>query len=494
LDGVLNGTLGSSVSRTFSFASSGLTHFLSVDYYVPNGTGTNGVRYYEAAPSWSFSGNGSHVFAYSTQYFLTVQTAYSSADGSGWYNSGSAAQVTLKNGEVDEGQGTRLMFTGWSGDATGSNLTSNSIIINAPKTAIAAWKTQFFLTIVSDPSGVNDSQGAGWYDSGTQAAFSATSVAQETEGSRLRFNSWTGDYTGSTATGNVLMDRPKIIIAHYAAQYLVTIEYDPQNILSSYNETHAGWYDAGSVVQLGPAPTIIMISSVERLSFSNWTDNELVLQNVSLSLHLKESHKVILSYVTQYYIDVQTTHGTVSGSGWYNRGSTAKIAAVSDNRWPISYVFSGWNLNPSSGTLTRTDDSWTLLVDHPYTIEATWSVDYLPLIVLFGGGSAGMVAIMVGVLLVHKRRRHGNTVGRGQACRTCGNTIPEGALFCQKCGAPSLVESNTEQVTALEDRVYQYILKHEGVISMSTAARDLGLTTNQLKEVTEKLKSEGRLS
>jgi len=57
-----------------------------------------------------------------------------------------------------------------------------------------------------------------------------------------------------------------------------------------------------------------------------------------------------------------------------------------------------------------------------------------------------------------------------------------------------LVESNTEQVTALEDRVYQYILKHEGVISMSTAARDLGLTTNQLKEVTEKLKSEGRLS
>jgi predicted amidophosphoribosyltransferase len=101
--------------------------------------------------------------------------------------------------------------------------------------------------------------------------------------------------------------------------------------------------------------------------------------------------------------------------------------------------------------------------------------------------------MIVGVLLLHKRR-HGNTAGRGQACRTCGNPIPEGALFCQKCGAPSLIESQPEQVTALEDRVYEYIIKHEGVISMSTAARDLGLTLNQLKEVTEKLKSEGRLS
>ena len=47
---------------------------------------------------------------------------------------------------------------------------------------------------------------------------------------------------------------------------------------------------------------------------------------------------------------------------------------------------------------------------------------------------------------------------------------------------------------SLEDRVYEYIIKHEGVISLSKAASDLNLTVDRLKEITEKLKGEGRLS
>lgn len=499
LDGAVNGTFGAGDMRTFSFASTGLTHVISVNYYVQSSGENSGTRYYDSSPSWTFSGAGNHVFTYSTQYLLTVQTAWASNStvGGGWYDVESVAQVTMKDAEVDEGQGTRLIFTGWSGDASGSNLTSNPILMNSPKNAIADWKTQFSLTINSDQSGVENLQGAGWYDSGTQATFSASSAVQANQDSRLRFGSWSGDYSGSSSTGSIVMDRPKVVTAHYVAQYLVSIAYHPQTILSNYNVTSSGWYDADSFVQLGPAPTLISVSSVERLRFTNWIDNGLSIQNVSISVLVDKPHKVVLTYVTQYYVDVQTSHGSVSGSGWYDKGSTAKIAETSDNSWPIAYSFTGWSPNPQSGKLMKTDDSWSLVVDGPYTVQATWTVDYLPLIEIAGAASAGVVLLVASVVLVHRRRLSGKgpQSRKGRICMTCGNIIPEGVSICQKCGASLDLQPTQEPVLPpIEQKVYDYIVKKEGVISMSKAASDLGLSLDQLKEITEKLKKEGRLA
>ena len=140
------------------------------------------------------------------------------------------------------------------------------------------------------------------------------------------------------------MDRPKVVTAHFLAQYLVTIQYDPRSISSHYNETRAGWYDVGSSVQLGPAPLLIDISSVERLKFANWVDNGKALPNFSLSVTVDKPHKIALTYLTQYYVDVTTSHGSVTGSGWYERGTIAKITVMADSSWPVSYVFAGWNI------------------------------------------------------------------------------------------------------------------------------------------------------
>jgi len=46
----------------------------------------------------------------------------------------------------------------------------------------------------------------------------------------------------------------------------------------------------------------------------------------------------------------------------------------------------------------------------------------------------------------------------------------------------------------LDDKVYEYIVKHEGVISLSRAARDLGISVERVKEIAEKLKKQGRLA
>ncbi len=498
VDGPVNGSLGAGESRTFSFASTGLPHVISVDYYVPNSTGSGGTRYYDNSPSWTFSGAGNHVFSYSTQYLLTAQTAYSSIIGGGWYDSGSVAQLTMKDAEVDEGQGTRLIFTGWSGDAAGSNVTSTPILMNSPKTAIGGWKTQFSLTINTDPAGVENFQGAGWYDSGTQATFSTPHNVQVSGDSRLRFGSWSGDHIGASSTGSVVMDRPKVVTAHYVSQYLVSVTYDPPTILSKYNVTSAGWYDVDSSVQLGPTPTTIDVSSVERLKFSNWIDNGISTQNVSISVFVDKPQNITVTYTTQYYLDVQTAQGVVSGSGWYDKGSTAKITELPGNSWPIAYTFSGWSIDPPTGNLIKTDDSWSLVVDRPYTVQATWMVDYSPLIEIAAAVSASVAIAAAAVFLLYRRKRRSKDFlsRKGRICQTCGNLVPAGALFCQKCGkSPDAKPAQELPVLApLEQKVYDYIIKNEGVISLSKAASDLDLNVDQLKAITEKLKKDGRLA
>jgi len=501
LDGAPNGTMSSGQTRYFTFSSTGLTHTVSVDPYAPTSNGANGTRYYDSNPSWAFSGPGNHTFTYSTQFYLSVQTAYSSISGEGWYNSGSSAQPVLQSGEVDEQQGIRLLFTGWSGDASGTNLTSNPITMDGPKNASAIWKTQFLLTLQSEPSNVTGLNGSGWYDDGTSANFNAPATTATTGNSRLRFGSWSGDYVGQLPAGTAVMDRPKVVTANFIAQYFLDIEYTPPSVVSSYNATNAGWYDADSYVQVGPAPSYVNVSSVERLSFVGWINNGQSTSNMSLTTYMDGPRKIVLAYMTQYYVDVESIYGSTSGSGWYNRGSSAQISVTGAETWPIPHVLSGWTVTPPTGSLTKTDGSWSLVVDQPYVLQAQWSIDYLPLMLVGGVGTA-IIVVFVGLAVAYRRKRNRVesrqiSVGR-RVCPGCGSNLPEGATFCQRCGTsaetlPSTIPTAVA-IPNLEDRVYEYIAGHEGVISLSKAAEELGITVEQLKEVTEKLKREGRLT
>lgn len=504
VDGSFNTTTygGQTISLMFSNPNTG--HVITVDSYVANSILANGTRFYEQDASWSFTAGGSHTFTYTAQYYLTVQTSYSTSTGQGWYNSGMAVQATVNDANVDQGQGTREVFAGWSGDASGTGLTAQ-IFMTAPKTAIANWKTQFFLTVVSNPANVSGLSGSGWYDSGSEATFSAATVLPASDNTRLMFEHWSGDYSGQTTTGQILMYRPQTVQANFLAQYLLAVQYNPVSISSRYNDSHAGWYDANSNVQLGPAPSIVSLSSVERLRFISWTDNNSTSSNPSYTVVMDQPRIITLSYTTQYYVDVRSSQGAVVGSGWYDRGSTANITATAGSQtWPISYTLTGWQLEPSSGVLTQTDHSWSLIVDGPYVVQAVWSFDYLPLVELFGG--SGIAVVVVAVAFVLARRRGAFDRARPmlnppgpvgaltapvamQICSACGNLVPKGT-FCEKCGAP--MEAPT--VPSLDDKVYDYIVKHDGVISLTTASTELGIPIEELKTITSRLKNQGRLA
>ncbi|MBS7650981.1 hypothetical protein KEJ35_06500 [Candidatus Bathyarchaeota archaeon] len=51
-----------------------------------------------------------------------------------------------------------------------------------------------------------------------------------------------------------------------------------------------------------------------------------------------------------------------------------------------------------------------------------------------------------------------------------------------------------ETLTPLDERVYKYIVEHSGVISWSKASQDLGLSVEEIKEATRRLKEAGRIA
>jgi hypothetical protein len=300
------------------------------------------------------------------------------------------------------------------------------------------------------------------------------------------------------------MDRPKTVRANYLAQYLLSVQYSPANVVGYYNETHAGWYDTNADVQLGPAPAIIAMSSVERLQFTGWSDSGAVSKNLSFAILVDKPRNVTLSYATQYYLEVQSSYGAFSGSGWYDKGTTATITGpTASGTWPISYTLTGWAVDPPTEVVTANDGSWTIIVDGPFVVQAQWSMNYFPLILLFCGAVIAVTA-SVGGVVAYKR----GTFSRlpvphpqktkppltrlevGTTCNKCGNDLPKGAEFCEKCGA-GVAEPRR---SSMDDKVYDYIANHQGVISFSLASTDLGIPVEQLKEITERLKKEGRLS
>ena len=500
VDGTFYETLSGGASANLTLSANDNPHAILVDSYVQGSE--NGTRYYVNDTVWGVSSPGTHVFSYTAQYFLSVETAFSSASGQAWYNAGSMARAIMNDQQIYEGQGTRNIFTGWSGDANGTQLTSNEIIMDAPRVAIANWKTQFFLSVASNPANITGLVGSGWYDSGVEANFSTSMVASGTSNTRLEFDHWSGDYTGQQPGGMVLMDRPKVVSASYLVQYLLTVMYSSPSVSSSYNETHAGWYDANTSVQLGPAPSIINLSTVERLRFTGWSDNGSVSRNLSYSVLVTGPVNVTLSYTTQYYVDVSSTYGPVSGSGWYDRGTTATITSpTSSGTWPVSYRLTGWSVDPPTDILNNTGNSWTLTVNGPYVVQAEWGVDYLPLILLFGGSAVAFTTVAVTAVVVYRRSKHNGRPAPPQKtsqvlsgpmviCKSCGDNVPSGAEFCEKCGAPvaAVVQPS------VDNKVYDYIVKHDGVISLTEASTDLGISVEQLKQITERLKSQGRLS
>jgi len=229
---------------------------------------STGTRYLFAL--WSGSGPGSYsgptnpcqvqingpiteAASWKTQHYLTVNSPYGTPDGAGWYDSDSAAYATLDTETVSAGSGIRYVFTQWGEDASGTDYAqSDPITMNAPKTATANWKRQYYLTVIS---AYRTPSGTGWYDDGsiTHAGLDRGLDSGET-GIRYVFTRWSGDTSGIdfTQSDPIVMDAPKTVNASWKTQYYLTMS-------TNFGDTtpHNGWYDVGSIVSIeATAPAV----------------------------------------------------------------------------------------------------------------------------------------------------------------------------------------------------------------------------------------------
>ncbi len=162
------------------------------------------------------------TFSWQEQYYINIISQYATTTGTGWYNSGTTVTVSVLNDIIPANDGTRRVFNGWSGAASGTALTSNPIQVDSPKTVTANWKTQHHLTVNSE---TGNPTGQGWYDAGTIATFSVHTLVAGGSGVQSVFKSWTGTdgaYKGQLASSLVIMNSPITEIATWTTQYQVT--------------------------------------------------------------------------------------------------------------------------------------------------------------------------------------------------------------------------------------------------------------------------------
>jgi hypothetical protein len=197
-----------------------------------------------------------------TKYYLTVVSDYGDPVGEGWYDAGATALFSVSS-LVDHGDGTGHAFTYWSGDST-ETTPSSSIVMDSPKSVVAHWKLQYYLTIGIAQSDIVAISDEGWYDEGA-TALTETADAIISAGTDTRYVFLTWSVDGTPVAGNpvsVDINAPHTVVANYKIQYYLTVE-------SNYGcPEGAGWYDSGSTAAISVTSPV---GAIIRQVFLNWS-------------------------------------------------------------------------------------------------------------------------------------------------------------------------------------------------------------------------------
>jgi len=204
-----------STSHTFAFQSP-LIVTPSAKRYIWNSTSALSSLQSDSITVSTF---GNITGNYKTQYYLTMSTNFGTFNPSnGWHEAGESIAASVTS-PVSGPTGTRYVCTGWTGTGSVSasgTTASVAFTINAPSSIAWNWKTQYLLTIRTDPAGLspqpNISPQGPWYDNGTVVNCTAQII------SGYAFDHWTVDGASWERDVNLItftMERACEAIAHY---------------------------------------------------------------------------------------------------------------------------------------------------------------------------------------------------------------------------------------------------------------------------------------
>jgi hypothetical protein len=266
--------------------------------------------------------------------------------------------------------------------------------MNGPKAAAANWKTQYYLTLVTSPVGVNSPSGSGWYDAGTNATVSADAFVSIDSGSRYRFDGWTTANMAEIADPTriptqVTMDEGKTVTANYFVQYKLTfnqtgVSGDFGGAIVTVDGTnftygtlsHDFWWDNNSQHSFTFQSPLVVAASNKQYVWVNTTGLSTARSGI---LTVSTSGNVTGNYKTQYWLTVSSAQDTPTPtSGWFDAGTS--IPASVTTPWAGStgtrFVCTGWT-GTGSVQPSGTGSSVTFTINQVSSLTWNWKTQYL---------------------------------------------------------------------------------------------------------------------
>jgi len=285
-----------------------------------------------------------------------TQVVGSSGSVTFWTTPGS---YTLSTSTAVGSGGVAEVFQSWTIPA-GSNNTNTSnpttMTVGQNDIEISVTRTQQVqLTITS----AYPAQGAGWYDKGAVASFSANPyLLPGKSGQRMACTSYSGDVSGSGCNGQITMDDPHTIQLTWSLQYQLTINSQVGT------PTGAGWYDPGSTPQFA---VTIPTQSDTQYTLLGWSGD---YQGTGTSGQITmDSPKTItanwqISYLTAL------TFTDANNQTLVTHPASAQLTGPSGNKMTVqSSSFSSLYLQQGSWTMTSVNYHGVNVLAAPVTLS-----------------------------------------------------------------------------------------------------------------------------
>ena len=239
------------------------------------------------------------------------------------------------------------------------------------------------LTLITNAGTVTPSNGSS-YAQGQEVTITATPPTT-VPGERYIFTGWTGSGIGSYSGPNnpaiVTMNSPITETATWEHQYQLTI-VSPQGTVTGNNT----WYDVGTTATATLDSGTVAGSTGTQYIFAGWTGGASGSALTSNPITMSGPMTATASWTTQYFLTTTTTHGTVTGSGWYNAGTSATAtlnALTSPGTSGVQYAFTNWATDASGTALT----SNAITMNAPKTASTVWQTQYNLTLTQTGVGS-----------------------------------------------------------------------------------------------------------
>jgi hypothetical protein len=344
------------------------------------------------------------IAIYRLQHTLKPLSEYGEVIGGGWQDEGGTSTFGLESEIVldEKDDNIRYVFNSWDlGDYP--KKPQNQIDIERSTTVTASWDKEYKLDIQTDVPGY-DLYGTGWYLAEKKVSLIAEeSLESDDSKTKYVFDRWVSKGSNPVIIPNaqsafttITMDTPYMLEAQYKKSYQVDV-WTPFG-----NAAGAGFYDEGTTAEIKILQSEITVKpSKEKKIFEGWntngapsidfgqTEGDKSAQN--LLVQIEGPSSITAEWQTQYYVNVMTSQGETTGSGWYSSGQFAPISvkesSVPKDFW-TSHVFEGW-----SGDYDNSDPTAHIKVSGPMTIRAEWREDstsgVVNIMLIAGVGIAG---------------------------------------------------------------------------------------------------------